>query len=307
MKQVVRNMAAAFAALALFTGCASLEWRSGLRPRGISKLDGVKRFGVFSFTPSLVPYGRIFLVKSGTYYIPFAVPGLRTKVALLHTSPEAMTDFGVTAEVIGNLTAEMGAREIGATADFDYEVWEDGRKSRLMGAPLPDAEAAAGEEAASYESVTSIPEVLSRGDARPETIKRLGRDYGVEVLLGLEPTVTAEIGRVTDAPSDEVQVKAVPIGNFVLLTRISMGYVLYDATTGARMTDSDGTRPAYSTAPRFGDGIWDLGINDLRELNAFLARKEYAGAFDEPLKKAFIPYLGLFRQLYVATLQEKQE
>ncbi len=296
-----------FAAVLVFlglAGCASMEWRTESRPPAIKELEGVKTLGVFSFTPVLRPYGR-WLIKTGTFNTPIQIPRLRYKVALLHTSPEAITDFAVNPENLAGMCREVAAREIGNPGDFDYEVSQGWDKSRLLGRPLPASDAEEG--AGGYDSVIVITETFKRGAITAEDVVGLGQAYGVDAVLGLEPTLIGEIGKLSDQRSQEDYGKNVPIGNFVLLTKVDYEFTLFDARTGAKMAESPGTRPQYSTVARPDDNVTDLGISDMNELNAFLSGSGYLELFDGILTRALVPYLTLFRKTHVATLKKVEK
>jgi hypothetical protein len=301
-----RSTAAGLASCALLgiAGCAAMEWRSAPREPAIKALQGAQSLGVFSFTPELSPFGRFLIKTEKHYYMAISVSWMKQKIALVYLSPEAMTDFSVNAEALAALSSAVTAREIGNADGFDYSVWKSGVNSRLLGAPLLEPSAEESGQTRGFDSVVAIGESFTRGSATPERIKGLGEKYGVDFLLGIKPAFIAEIGLVTDQRSTWDYGKEVPIGNFILMTQISLEYVLYDAGTGAKVTDSSATLPQFSTIVDPMDNITDLGIKDMDELNAFLSGTGYIAKFEEPFKKALAPYLSLFRPLHVATLQE---
>jgi hypothetical protein len=286
-------------------GCASLEWRTAPRAPAIKELGSVKSLGVFSFTPVLRPFGRFLIKSDKTFYVPIEIEGLRRKVALLYTSPEAITLFAANADSLATLCREVSSGEIGNTGAFDYDVSKGYARSRVMGRPLPEDSASPVEEGMrGYDFVAVITESFDRDAVTARNIIDLGESYGVDAVLGLELTAIGEIGRVSDQPSRETFGKDVPIGNFVLLVHVGYEYALFDAGTGAKITDSTDTRPEYSTLSKPEDAIVDLGTKDIDALSAFLSGSRYIDLFAEPMKRALVPYLTLFRSTYIATLQE---
>jgi len=286
-----------------FAGCSTMEWRTTPRPPAIKELEGVRTLGVFSFTPVLRPYGRWLIKNTKYFYMPIQIPRVKYKVALLHTSPEAITSFAVNAENLAALCREVAAREIGNPGDFDYGVSKGWDKNRLMGRPLPDSPADA-EGAGGYDSVVVITETFNRGAITAEEVVGLGEAYGVDAVLGLEPAVIGEIGKLSDLRSLEDYGKDVAIGSFVLLTKMDYEFTLFDARTGAKMAESPETRPQYSTVAYPDDNVTDLGTSDMDELSAFLSGSGYLELFDGIMTRALVPYLTLFRQIHVATLQK---
>ncbi len=298
-------IAAACAACLAVMGCASMEWRAAPQAPIIKELGSVKSLGILSFTPVL-PANRHILVKvDKTFYVATELDGVQNKVAMLYIAPDAVSAFFVNKANLAALCRDTGVAMIGGKEALDYPVSKGFTISRVMGQPLTPESGGAG--IAGYTAVTAITEVLDRQKVTAQDIVGLGAKYGVDAVLGLEPHVYGEIGQVSPLLSSSKFGKDVPVGTFILNAHVDYEYALYDARTGKKITDSFDMRAPYDTLSNPDDDITDLGLRDVKTVSSFLGGSRYLELFGEPVKRALIPYLTLFRSCYVATLQEVEK
>ncbi len=287
-------LAAACACLALSAGCKSVEPDSGLRGPGIPELAGVKSIGVFSFTPVILPNTRALSRADASFYAPVEIPGVNRTVSLLHIAPDAASKFFVNKANLAVLCREVGAAMIGDTAPFDYAVRKGTAVFHLRGRPS----AAPGAGPAAAASVVAVTEVMGFREAKEKTMAAVASLYGVEMLLGLEPHVFAEIGRVSAEAAPSGLGEDIPAGQFVMNARVGYAWALFSGATGKKVTDSHAVRPQFDSAA--GDEkIIELGTADMKTLNGFISGKQYLSVYEEPMRRGLIPLLPLFRPVYV--------
>jgi hypothetical protein len=264
---------------------------------GIAELARFKTLGIATFDPVLPGNEHALRKNDGDFYEPVDVEGVASSVAILCKAPEAASRFAVTPAVLAKMCRQVCVKEIGETHAFEYTLGRGLRIDRILGS-TPGGEAIA----PGYSEVKEIAEPFgSWGSAEGSRIRALGSRHGVAGLLVLEPSVYAEVGRVVEQAAQSSFGREITVGNFVLRTAVSYRYALFDARTGSCVTTSDRTPPAYDTSARPEDLVIDLGPSAARLILDFMATREYASLFAQPLREALKPYLSLFRACVIAT------
>jgi hypothetical protein len=182
--------------------------------------------------------------------------GVTHMVALLAPAPEAASRFAVTPASLDAMWRKIWTQGIGPVQDFGF-----------VGADAPGAELA-----------------------------DLAALLGVDALLLVQPSVYAEVGRVTEYDSGSPYEKDIPSGSVVLRTIVTCRFQLFTAETG-KVTGADGLATALGLLPggEEEDRIFELGPMTPLQATSFMRTEAYAALFEVALTEAQGPLRHLLR------------
>jgi hypothetical protein len=304
MKKNLGALLVVVTVVALLASCASMQWVSRPRPPVIGQLSNARSLGVAVYATRLKLSEHLLVkVGKGDYWAPTDVGAFANKVALRYTSPDAISKFAVNGDNLGALCRKAWVDEMGS-ADFDLSVLQGLMKpARVMSKSLSGEQVTGG-----YDSVVEISDALSRRAINAQTITSLGEQYKVDAILIIEPQVYGEVGKVVpeDAKNSSGGKKVKP-GNFVLWGTVDYEYELYDAKSGAKITDSSATKSEFPSMISFhagNDVAADLNVTKEPALDAYLNGPKFLDLYVAPAKAAVIPWVTLFKPHYLASFEE---
>jgi hypothetical protein len=305
MKSRLPIVTAAAVVLLALAACASMEWVSSPQPPVVKELAGVKTLGVACTAARTGANDHLLLkIGSGDFYNPIEITGVPYAVAILYDSPQAIKDFSVTPESLGALCRNVAVKLIADTGSFDYYQFKGLSVTRLMGRSI-GGETAAG----SYDTVVAIQDLVPVGSLTADAAARLGSSYGVDSILVIEPTVYGEIGQMTRqaSKSGSMDSSAFKSGDFILRTWVKLEFRLYDGKSGAKISDSNAVKAQFDTMLPIGKDVYPLPVSSLQLARALVLSADYLKLFTDPMQKGILPYLTLFRPVYLATLQKTEQ
>jgi hypothetical protein len=284
-----------FAGVSMLCACVTVQWRVSVQGPAIAQLDAVRALGIAVFDPVLKSNDHQLIGVGGAFTNPIDLDGVSARVALLVLAPDAASKYSANRESLSRACCEVWVNEIGAARPFDYALSRGARGVRVLG-QTPDGRAVPN----GYDAVRAVPEPLGRAPLSAAFVTDLCRRHQVDALLGVEPSVYAEVGQVSSQESDRPFGKDVDPGNFVLRAQVSYEYVLYDGESGAAITDSSTCRPQYDTRLPPETWIVDMGPSNPQAILGFLKGPGFLGALAQSMREACKPYLTLFRSCAIA-------
>jgi hypothetical protein len=306
MKRSFPVISLAAVILMALAACASLEWVSSPQPAVIKELSTVKTLAVACTTARLAENDHLLVkIGRGDFYNPTDLNGVPYQVSILYESPHAIGDFSVKGDALAALVRDTAAGLIGDTGSFDYPQVKGLSMTRVMGRSIDGAT-----PAGSYEKVLTIPDLLSPDPLPADQVARLGSTYGAQAVLVITPTVFGEIGQLSTRTSrsggsmDNASLKP---GDFILRAWFKMEYRLYDGRNGAKIADSTGVKPQFETMIGIGRDVYPLQISTLPAAKALVLSPDYIKLFKDPVKTGMLPFLTLFRPVFLGTVQKAEQ
>ena len=288
------------ACLSMMCACVSTEWSFTRQGPAIPELCAARSLGIAVFDPVLKPNEHPLVRTGGAFYCPVDIDGVTHTVALLVPAPEAATRFAGNQENLARVCLQVWEREIGTAHRFDYPLSRGLMLARLLGQTAEGDAVPTG-----YDTVRAVPERLSRAGATEVAVRDLCRQYGLDALLAVEPSISAEVGQVSSCQSEHSLGKEIDPGNFILRAQVTYEYVLFDGNAGTVITDSTRSTPQYDTQQPPESSVFDLGPSNPRATMSLLNGPGFLGRLTWSMQEALKPYLTLFRCCIVAVPQKR--
>ena len=292
--------------LLILAACASMEWVSAPQPPLIKELSGVKTLAVACTTTRLAENDHLLVkVGRGDFYNPTELAGIGYLVSILYDSPQAINDFSVNGDALSGLVRDTALEMIGSRASFDFIQLKGLSVMRIMGQSMDGATPAGG-----YKKVAAVPQLLSPDPLAADQVARIGSSLGAEAVLVITPTVYGEIGQLSNRQSNSSptpDLSALKPGDFILRAWFSMDFRLYDGRSGVKIADSAAVKPQFDTMIGIGKDVRPLKMTSLAAAKSLVLSPDYLKLFQDPVKTGMLPYLTLFRPVFLASMQKVEE
>lgn len=293
----------------LFLSCGTYIWVTEKEKPGIAALATAKALGVGQFAIDIQddPHALVKINDNiDEWSIVGGIAGTTNEAHVIIKSPEAASDFAVREELLRKIVQD------------NLVAWLSGKKSFTMSAVTgwhleritdQDTEGMKIEDLPAVVNMTQVVDSLMES----EKVISLGEQYDVDLILGGEIKVTAEILKATDEPNkDSVTIGDAPLkvaGEYGLLIDITFDYGLYDAKSGALITDSRKTTTKYVNPSLIENniiGLTTVPAGNYAALIEFLNSPTYLQLYEDRLNTLLLNYLYLFRSHY-RSFQQKVE
>ncbi len=294
------------AVLLALAACASLEWVASPQPPLIKELSTVKTLAVACTTTRLAENDHLLVkVGRGDFYNPTEINGVGYLVSMLYSSPQAINDFSVNGDALSGLCRDTAVELIGGKGSFDYYMYKGLSVMRVMGQSIDGATPAGG-----YQKVVAVPQYLSPDPIAADQVARIGSDLGADAVLVITPKVYGEIGQLSTRQSKSSptpDLSSLKPGDFILRAWFTMDFRLYDGRSGVKIADSSGVKPQFDTLIGIGKDVRPLNISNLAAAKSLVLSPDYLKLFKDPIKTGMLPYLTLFRPVFLGVMQKVEE